>query len=234
VSAGRAEKDPHERAISVTMIAAALVGWLLLIGITYRVRDLYVGAAPFLAPTGVEFAAHVIFLLDCIASLVYLSKAWHSGRRWQALVPLAINLLTIVGWMHIPFLQIKISIDYHTNRAERERVVADVLSGVLQPTATYTPGYSLIDVPSGYGQVSKGSGNKITVEQEGGHTSISFFLFQNDGNSYGFAYRTDSSPPTRWPVGGDFTRLTQLDAHWYRFSVVCLTCEVADLMVPGR
>lgn len=198
--------------VPLLMLCGSLVYGAILLGLPFVRWELIELLTPFLEPLWVELPAHASFLAMLLWSAVYAPRALRRRQR-AALLALGVNLATIAAVLLIPFGQIVVALDFRVHRAERERVVADVVSGTLQPNVGHSS--AVIRVPPSYGRVSKGD-NEIIVERDGGGLSITFFTVRGIVDNWsGFIYRSDGHSPTEADIGGLILELIKLDDHWY-------------------
>ncbi len=165
----------------------------------------------------VELPAYAAFVFVLVGSLIFLPWGlWH-GQRWSAVLPLTIGLVTIAALLLIPFKELGITRDFQVYHAQRERVVADVVSGVLQPNVLHND--RVIHLPTSYGSVSEG-GNDIVVDREGEVLRVMFFINRGVIDNYsGFVYCADGIAPTNETLGGQIVEIDQYDPHWFWVSV---------------
>jgi hypothetical protein len=202
---------------SIFMLSVALGCGALLIVLNFARWDLIDVLTPFLEPLLVELPLHGLFVAALVGSIVSLCLRLRRGWDWFALLPLAINLATIAAIVLIPFNEIIIDRDFHDHRAQRERVVADVASGALQPNLGYTN--RMIHLSDTYGRVSKG-GNDVEVGRGGDVLRVTFFTYRGILDNYsGFIYCADGIAPTEEILGGQIVEIEQYDARWYWVSM---------------
>jgi hypothetical protein len=87
-------------------------------------------------------------------------------KDWK---PLAIQIISIILLLTIPFNQIVLDMDFKINKAERKKVAKMVEQGGLKPNVNYNP--SFINLPKQYQGLSEGGGD-IVVEKTGNGQNI--------------------------------------------------------------
>ena len=104
------------------------------------------------------------------------------------------------------------------NKEQRERVVAKVLNGELQPNVKYNA--SLINLNAGYSGLSRG-GNDIVVEDHEGLTYVFFFTFRGVLDNYsGYLYVPKGGSPEMYGDldESEFTQIKHIESNWYLVS----------------
>ena len=154
-----------------------------------------------------------IYFATIITSLSCLTK--FKSIRAYSLVPLSINLISFVVVVLVPFTELWIKADFSLYRSDRDRVVSEVLQGILQPNVEYNS--SLISLDQSYPLLSMG-GNEIVAEEYEGQTYILFFTYRGVLDNYsGFLHVPEGGNPSRFSDLNekDMTYIEHIDGNWY-------------------
>lgn len=171
------------------------------------VEVLTVFLQPFL-----ELIIGVAFLVILTWSVIYFIKNIYK-MKYKAVLPLVINLITIVIVFFVPFTSIIISLDFNLNLEDREKIISMVQSGELKSESLY--GYNLIQLPEEYKHLSKGGG-EIFIEKDGDTLKIFFYTFRGILDNFsGFAYISDNSELSQTDFNGDFDQIIKKREHWF-------------------
>lgn len=145
-----------------------------------------------------------VFCWSLLNFAVHITKSLH-----RALLPLAIQLITVLIVILVPFTKIVVTFDFIVNLKAREKVVEMVQSGQIEPYVSYNDDLMLL--PKQYEHLSKGG--RIIVDD--GTSKIFFFTFTGVLDNFsGFIY-SEHGPPQSNDFNGDFVEIEKLRDHWY-------------------
>lgn len=192
--------------VSFSILSSVL---LLLINIfKWSLVDIF---TVFLFPF-IQLGAGIIFLIISILSIIYLGFKFHK-LKYKAIIPLAINIITLIIVFTVPFTSIMLYLDFKFNMDERKEVVEMVKSRELEPNVLNND--SLIRLPERYEHLSKGGG-EIIVERDKGKLKIFFYTYRGILDNFsGFAYISDDSKLSSKDFYGDFKEIKKKSDHWY-------------------
>lgn len=195
-------------------VVAVLVS-LIIVGIVafqWTIVDLI---TPFLyAPLVILLG--MLFLGTAIASLTVLFQFKKYGLA--SLAPLAVNIMTLFILFLVPFTDIWLQANFFCYRSAREKVVQQVMDGLLQSNVAHNP--ALISLGNNYSLVSKG-GNEIVVEDHGGGKYIFFYTFRGVLDNYsGFLYLPAGGKPQLFMdlIDVPSSQIIPWDGNWYYVS----------------
>ena len=183
--------------ISSLLVVINIFRWKL-------IEILTVFLEPFL-----ELIISVIFLAVLVWSIIYLGKNVRK-LKYRALLPMGINLITLIIVIFVPFTNISCDLDFKLNLNDREKIVSMIQSGELK-----SYGKRLIQLPDEYKHLSKGGG-EIAVEQDGETYKIFFYTFRGILDNFsGFAYISNDSELLHEDFNGDFHQIIKKREHWF-------------------
>lgn len=155
-----------------------------------------------------------LFFIGCsIASLTCLLKFETAGK--SSLKPIAIQSITLLMVIYIPFTTLWLKVDYITNQEQRNVVVQEVLSGKLVPNVEYNS--SSINLGDKYPNLSKG-GNDIIIEHHDNFTYVFFYTFRGILEDYsGYLYVPEGGAPDRFSDldETESTEIKYIEDNWY-------------------
>ncbi len=135
-------------------------------------------------------------------------------RNWipAIICAVALGVVTLV-----PFTKIWLYFNFASNKSARERVVQEVLSGMLTPNRVLANGVGVISLPMLTPNISAG-GNDIEAATRDGKTYVFFYTFRGILNSYaGFLYVPTGGDPNAYPdVNADPEAIAdRYEEHWF-------------------
>ena len=133
------------------------------------------------------------------------------------LLPLAINIATLLIIAFVPFTAMSVNADFHIKLRVREDIVQQVKAGTLKNNVGYNN--VLIHLPAGYPYVSSG-GNDILAEGENGNLSVFFYTYRGILDNFaGIIFKEDNQPPTASDFGCDtLLDSSKLQDNWFSMS----------------
>jgi hypothetical protein len=153
--------------------------------------------------------------LNCVWFFLLVSLTWsivHALRKRRqriaiAVLPLAVNVCTLLIAFFVPFTAVTIDIDFRTHLNARAAVVQDLLAGRYEKQVESLGGYGdLIALPNSKAYLSSGGGEILRYRRQN-DTLILFFSYRGVLDSFsGFVYSTDDVPPQSGDFGGGFCR----------------------------
>jgi len=140
----------------------------------------------------IELIVYIAFLIIIIWSIFYWITNF-KDKKMYAMIPLIINIITIISIMFIPFKDIMLKLDFETHYNERVSIVDMVKSGELRNDTAYR--HDLIQLPEEFKHLSKGGG-EISVYKDNNTTEILFYTFRGILDNFsGFVYAEDGKEP---------------------------------------
>lgn len=166
--------------------------------------DMIEALTPFIGGPLIFFSA-VGFLVTTIIIFIQACLKKSDHRRW-----LSFAILVMVIFIHfvVPFLSLKLRMDFAIKREKMEQVVAELQSGVQYEFADHNE--MLKDLPQKFRGLSKG-GNQIMIEKESPLTVL-FYTYRGIGNYAGYVFCEADTLPD------DYKRIIQSEQyseHWW-------------------
>ena len=158
----------------------------------------------------------LVFGASCVLSVIHIFLYWK--KVWfLTLLPLTINIATLLIIAFVPFTEMSVNADFHLKLLSREDIVQQVKVGALKNNVAYNN--TLIHLPAGYPYVSS-SGNDILVEGENGSLSVFFFTFRGVLDNFaGIIYKENDQPPTASDFGCDtLLESSKFQDNWFWMS----------------
>lgn len=156
-----------------------------------------------------------MFLAAAIVSLVVAIRKYKALGS-VSLIPLAIQLVSVVIVIYVPFTYIWIKSYHHIYKSDREKIVRKIESGELG-------GHSgarsrLIRLGDDHPYVSMG-GNDIVVEERDGRKFVFFFTFRGILDNYsGLLYVPPGGDPKDYDKHEEIMQIISLGDDWYYFA----------------
>jgi hypothetical protein len=166
----------------------------------------------FFIPLSICFG--IVWIVSFISSFVVLTKCKTIGKK-AAMLPLSINIMTLVIILFVPLTKFWIKFDYWWYINEREKVIELIQSGVLSPNVNHNK--SLIALPSSFPNISSG-GNEVVVKEYNHNKYIFFYTFRGILDNYsGFLYVPKTGDPRQFSDLDEenVTELIKFDENWY-------------------
>ncbi|THB67335.1 MAG: hypothetical protein D6B26_01710 [Spirochaetaceae bacterium] len=193
------------------MLIAAIIASYSLIALQIWYYDIVHIITPFLMPilSGMVW----IFFLCTSAWTILRWRRYKSGKLFPSILPFAMQLVSFIIVLAVPFSTIMLDLDFRHHLDEREFLVQEVLSGKLTPNVSHNQ--SLISLPPEYQHLSKGGG-EIIVEQHEENTYIFFYTYRGVLDNFsGFMYRSDNSIPQDGDFDSVFAEIKAYSTNWY-------------------
>jgi hypothetical protein len=118
------EEKPRLRTPALTIAVCIFIAAILISLFRWTLVQFL---TPFIEPI-LEIAIGVLFLASLVWSAVYLARARKQSPR-VALLPLAVNVITIVVVTFVPFSLLTTQLDFRVHYGPRMAVVSNVLDG---------------------------------------------------------------------------------------------------------
>jgi hypothetical protein len=169
---------------------------------------------PFIQPL-LEIAIGLLFLASIVWSIVHLIRTRRPLSK-SALMPVAVNVLTVVIAMFVPFSLLTTELDFRSHNRARMAVVSNVLDGRYESLVRNSGARGdYIALPAQLSYLSTGGGDIIRLHRQNA-TLIFFFDFRGILDSFsGFVYSSDDSPPRDGDFGGRFAEVERLRKNWF-------------------
>lgn len=165
----------------------------------------------------VQGTVTILLLVMLVWALIYPFVRFKQLRYWS-LLPLTINIGTILIVIFVPFTAITIESDFHAKLNARTEVIEKIRSGELVNNVDYNK--TLIYLPFGFPNVSRG-GNDILYTDDNGKLMVFFFTYRGIIDNYsGIIYKEDNRPPT----ADDFNCGEMLDSKKFRDNWFWMAC----------
>lgn len=165
----------------------------------------------FIEPV-LKFLIWCLFVLTFVLSFIYIIFNLKQHKA-KVLLPFLINIITILIVFYVPFTEVWLYLDFHTNLSERQQVILLVESGELKPNVVNND--SLIALPEEYQNTTKGRGD-ILVQKKGNKKMILFFTFRGISENFsGFVYSPDNQKPSSGDFSGDFKQIQKIKDRWF-------------------
>lgn len=188
----------------LTMLPISVgISALLLTITTYSVLA-FEATAPALA----VFCIWPLFVVVTLASLIYVPRHWRKNAK-RATLPLLVNSIGAVITFGVLTLSQSIDLDFRLHVNGFNEVIGLVEAGDLHADAQGN-----IDLPSQYKYLSEGGA--IRTHSEDDITSILFYGSKGIlGEFWGYAYRSNNSPPTDFLWCDAWLPLRQPRFNWF-------------------
>jgi hypothetical protein len=167
----------------------------------------------FLEPY-LEMGLWIALLGSFIWSAIHLIEARKRGAR-SMLAPLAVNVVTLLMVLFVPFDFITTELDFRLHYNARMAVVKEVVAGKLDDRIRLSGGRGdFITLPAGRSYLS--TGGDIMRWRRQSAELIFFFGVRGILSSFaGFVYSTDGTPPQQDDFGGNFVEIDHLRDNWF-------------------
>ena len=168
----------------------------------------------FLEPL-IELGAGLLFLISLLCSAIYAIKRRRIGLT-KVSAPLAVNLLTALIVLFVPFTQLTIYLDFRFHLNSRTKVVDEVLAGKYESRVQNAGARGdLISLPTALSSLSSDGGEIVRLHRPK-DTLVLFFSFRGILDNFsGFVYSSDDSPPAVDDFGGRFVEIERLRKNWF-------------------
>lgn len=204
--------DKKKRSISTLAFKAATCVFVLVILVSLFRWTLVEYLTPLLERY-LEMAVGIIFFVSVVWSVVHMIWARKQGAM-TALLPLLLNVATILVVMFVPFSLLTIQLDFRVHYQARMEAVSSILNGKYEGQAKGGRG-DLIALPGRLSYLSTGGG-EIMLWRRQDATLIFFFDFRGILDSFsGFIYSTNDSPPQQGDFGTQFVEVEHLRQNWF-------------------
>ncbi|MBP9718100.1 hypothetical protein KBD59_02270 [Candidatus Gracilibacteria bacterium] len=168
---------------------------------------------PFLEPL-LELVVLIVFVIALIWSLIFCLMEFKRQKK-IALLPVLINIATLIIVLFVPFTAITLKINFYLNLDRREEVVEMIKNGAITPTS---PSNDSIALPGKYKYLSSGGGDVI-VENNGIEPNVFFFTYRGVIDNFaGFAFQSGDSEPQKYDFGCEYVELQKIKDHWFWMS----------------
>jgi hypothetical protein len=211
------EIRPPRRLVRSALVLSTVSSALFLGLITFEAQLMNRFTAFIVYP--LEDVAGPLFLVCGVFSLVVLVMRVRTCR-WQAALPLLVQVATVVVLATVPLRRIILDTDFRWNRKARERVVELVRTGQLLPPGylqdQYEPGAGArsLSLPRELADLSEGG--KIEIARAGPRPVVMFLTFRGILDHYaGFVYCEDGVSATDALFETSWKDSIEYGGHWY-------------------
>ncbi|MCF8356602.1 MAG: LamG domain-containing protein [Melioribacteraceae bacterium] len=146
---------------------------------------------------------YIFLLVVVIINIIHLIRYKYT---FKLLIPIFLNIITIIMVLIIPFTSIFLDLDFRVNFKQRMNFIEDH-SGQL---ITYK-----IKVSKQYGNISLG-GNEVLVSNKDNDFKVLFFTYRGILDNFsGYVYSKNNIAPDVNDFGDDFYQIDKIEENWF-------------------
>lgn len=203
------KREPHERA-GTRQIMTVCVLSVVFLGVNFFQWDIIDVVTPFLwLPI---FAMIILAMFGMtIWSVVYACRLYR--ERWRGFAPLIFCVLSIALSIGLHFTSTWVDVNFMLGKSAREKLVARIDSGELEPHSKFNHRLMSLPVSS---SISKG-GEVSVLESGADKHFVFFFTFRGILDNYsGFLWVPTGRRPEEYSdVGEPGTQIIPYGENWY-------------------